>query len=193
MSAVSRQELLGLIAQLAYREGDFLLSSGAKSPYYINCKTVTLHPRGAYLVGQLCQALLSPETVAVAGLTLGADPMVTAISLVSAQTNHPVSALIIRKEPKGHGACSQIEGPLPPPGSWVTVVEDVVTTGQSLGLAVEVLRTAGYRVGQGIALVDRQQGGSDYLAQKGVTLTALFTLAEVQALYVQRQSQATGG
>ncbi|MCS7030375.1 MAG: orotate phosphoribosyltransferase [Gloeomargarita sp. SKYG116] len=191
MPAPLRQELLQLIAELAYREGDFVLSSGARSSYYINCKTVTLHPRGAYLVGRLCGELLAPATVAVAGLTLGADPIVTAISVLSAQTNHPVSGLIIRKEPKGHGARSQIEGPLPPPGSWVTVVEDVVTTGQSLGLAVDVLRAAGYQVQQGITVVDRQQGGADYLAAKGVTLTALFTLADVQTIYQQLQSPAT--
>jgi len=183
MSANPRQDLLELIAGLAYQEGEFLLSSGVKSSYYINCKTVTLHPQGAYLVGHLCGALLSPDTVAVGGLTLGADPMVTAISLVSATTPQPVSGLIIRKEPKGHGARSQIEGPLPPAGSQVTVVEDVVTTGQSLGLAVQVLRAAGYQVSAGITLVDRLQGGQEYLAAMGVHLTALFTLSEIQAHY----------
>ncbi len=185
MAATPRHNLLHLITGLAYQEGEFVLSSGAKSTYYINCKTVTLHPQGAYWVGHLCGALLSPETVAVGGLTLGADPMVTAIALVSATTSHPVSGLIIRKQPKGHGACSQIEGPLPPAGSWVTVVEDVVTTGQSLGLAVQVLRAAGYQVEQGITLVDRLQGGQDYLAAMGVNLTALFTLTELQAHYRQ--------
>jgi len=135
MSPNPRQDLLELIAGLAYQEGEFLLSSGVKSSYYINCKTVTLHPQGAYLVGHLCGALLSPDTVAVGGLTLGADPMVTAISLVSATTPQPVSGLIIRKEPKGHGARSQIEGPLPPAGSQVTAVEDVVTTGAILGIS----------------------------------------------------------
>ncbi|MEN9219120.1 MAG: orotate phosphoribosyltransferase [Gloeomargarita sp. DG_2_bins_126] len=181
-----RQDLLQLISQLAYQEGEFILSSGAKSSYYINCKTVTLHPQGAYLTGQMCQALLHPDAVAVAGLTLGADPLVTAIALVSATTAHPVSGLIIRKEPKGHGARSQIEGPLPPPGSFVTVVEDVVTTGKSLGLAVTVLRSAGYRVEQGITLVDRLAGGADYLSGMGVQLTALFHLPEIQAHYRQR-------
>ncbi|WP_216634544.1 orotate phosphoribosyltransferase [Gloeomargarita lithophora] len=185
MSSPSRQELLHLIARLAYQEGEFTLSSGAKSSYYINCKTVTLHPQGAYLVGHLCGALLSPDTAAVGGLTLGADPLVTAIALVSAPTPQPVSGLIIRKEPKAHGALSQIEGPLPPPDSLITVVEDVVTTGKSLGLAVQVLRAAGYRVSEGITLVDRLQGGEDYLAAMGVHLTALFTLPEIQAHYRQ--------
>jgi len=109
--------------------------------------------------------------------------MVTAISLVSATTPQPVSGLIIRKEPKGHGARSQIEGPLPPAGSQVTAVEDVVTTGQSLGLAVQVLRAAGYQVSAGITLVDRLEGGQAYLAAMGVRLTALFTLSDIQAHY----------
>jgi orotate phosphoribosyltransferase (EC 2.4.2.10) len=189
MTGAYRQELLALIADLAYQEGEFVLSSGMPSNHYINCKTVTLHPQGAYWVGHLCQALISPETVAVAGLTLGADPIVTAIAVVSAATSHPVSGLIIRKAPKGHGARTQIEGPLPPAGSTITVVEDVVTTGQSLGVAVAVLRAAGYHVTQGIAVVDRLQGGAAYLEHLGVHLTPLFTLPEVQAYYHRRGAQ----
>ncbi|WP_448379751.1 orotate phosphoribosyltransferase [Gloeomargarita sp.] len=190
MTARYRADLLALLAALAYQEGEFVLSSGLPSPYYINCKTVTLHPQGAYWVGHLCRELLRPETVAVAGLTLGADPIVTAIAVVSAPTAQPVSGLIIRKTPKGHGARSQIEGPLPPPGSAITVVEDVVTTGQSLGLAVTVLRAAGYQVTQGLALVDRLQGGAAYLERLGVHLTPLFTLPEVQAHYHQQSARA---
>ncbi|MFM7190405.1 MAG: orotate phosphoribosyltransferase, partial [Microcystaceae cyanobacterium] len=93
-----RQHLLTLFATLAYQEGNFTLSSGQSSTYYINGKKVTLTAEGALAVGRLLFSLLESDTVAVAGLTLGADPLVTAVSVVSAYENQPVAALIIRKE-----------------------------------------------------------------------------------------------
>src|SRR6476469_3742082 len=96
-----RQQLLDLFCHLAYKEGDFVLSSGQRSTYYINGKLVTLHPQGALATGRLLLSMLSMDTDAVAGLTLGADPIVTALSVVSAYENRPIPALIIRKEAKG--------------------------------------------------------------------------------------------
>ena len=98
-----RHFLLDLLCQLAYKEGDFVLSSGKQSSYYINGKLVTLHPQGALAIGRLLFSMLPTDTEAVAGLTLGADPIVTAVSVVSALENRPIPALIIRKEAKGHG------------------------------------------------------------------------------------------
>ena len=108
---VLRKVLLDLIVKYAYAEGDFTLSSGAKSSYYINCKPVTLSAEGALALGRLLLELLPNDTRAVAGLTLGADPMVSAVSVVSAYENNPLPALIIRKKPKGHGTKAYIEGP----------------------------------------------------------------------------------
>ena len=110
-SDLTRELLLDLLVRFAYKEGDFLLSSGQRSPYYINGKQVTLTAFGAQAVGQLILALLPEDTQAVAGLTLGADPMVTAVSVVSAYENRPIPALIVRKEAKGHGTAAYIEGP----------------------------------------------------------------------------------
>lgn len=124
-----RQELLALLCRDAYRAGEFILSSGQKSHYYINCKPVTLSARGAYLVGRLFLAQLAPEAVAVAGLTLGADPLVVAVSVLSNVHGQDRAALIVRKEAKGHGTMSFIEGPPLPQGAVVTVLEDVITTG----------------------------------------------------------------
>ena len=176
-----RQTLLNLIVQYAYVEGDFVLSSGAKSTYYINCKQVTLRAEGALALGRLLFKLLPEGTDAVAGLTLGADPMVSAVSLVSAWENEPIPALIIRKKPKGHGTKAYIEGPSLTEKAKIVVLEDVVTTGGSALTAVERLEAAGYQVTQILSLVDRQQGGAELYKSKGIKFQALFSIQEIQA------------
>ncbi len=180
LSAV-RLALLDLICEVAYKEGDFTLSSGQKSTYYINGKQVTLHAQGALMVARLLLAMLPPGTVAVGGLTLGADPMVSALSIVGAYENQPVTPLIIRKEAKGHGTRAYIEGPDLPAGSLVTILEDVVTTGASAMQAVERLRAAGYVVNDILALVDRQQGGQALYDAEGLNFQPIFTIDELQA------------
>ena len=175
-----RQNLLSLLTKFAYQEGDFTLSSGAKSSYYINCKQVTLRADGALIIGRLLFSLLPEDTQAVAGLTLGADPLVSAVSVVSAYENKSIPALIIRKEPKGHGTKAYLEGPTLEPGARVVVLEDVVTTGRSAMLAVERLQAAGYHVEQIMALVDRQQGGAELYQSKGLKFQSLFSIPELQ-------------
>ncbi len=175
-----RQILLDLIVKYAYAEGDFTLSSGAKSSYYINCKPVTLKAEGALALGRLLFQLLPEDTAAVAGLTLGADPMVSAVSVVSAYENKPIPALIIRKKPKGHGTKAYIEGPSLAEGAKVVVLEDVVTTGGSALTAVERLQDAGYEVTQILSLVDREQGGRELYQSKNIKFQALFAIAEIQ-------------
>lgn len=175
-----RQILLDLIVKYAYVEGDFTLSSGAKSSYYINCKQVTLKAEGALALGRLLFQLLPEDTAAVAGLTLGADPMVSAVSVVSAYENKPIPALIIRKKPKGHGTKAYIEGPSLGEGAKVVVLEDVVTTGGSALTAVERLRDAGYEVTQILSLVDREQGGRELYQSNNIKFQALFAIAKIQ-------------
>jgi orotate phosphoribosyltransferase len=180
-----RNKLLDLFCQLAYQEGDFVLSSGQPSSYYINGKQVTLHPQGALAIGRILLSLLPPDTQAVAGLTLGADPIVSAVSVVSAYEHRPIPALIIRKEAKGHGTKAYIEGPNLPTGANVVVLEDVVTTGQSAMKAVERLKAADYTVNQVISLVDRQQGGAEFYQSVGLEFQAVFTISEIQERYQQ--------
>jgi orotate phosphoribosyltransferase len=175
-----RQALLKLFCEVAYREGDFLLSSGQKSTYYINGKQVTLHPQGGLAVGRILLPYITSETVAVAGLTLGADPIVTAASVVAAYEGRSLAALIVRKEAKGHGTQAYIEGLTLPEGSSVVVLEDVVTTGQSAMKAVDRLREAGYQVGEVITLVDRQQGGAEFYEKVGLKFQAVFTIQDLQ-------------
>jgi len=182
-----RDRLLDLFCEVAYQEGDFTLSSGQKSTYYINGKQVTLHPAGGVMVGRLLLDHIPPDAVAVAGLTLGADPIVSGVSIVGAYGDRPITPLIVRKAAKGHGTQAYIEGPTLPPGAKVIVLEDVVTTGQSAWQAVERLRNAGYAVDTVLALVDRQQGGSEFYQSKGLQFQALFSIADIQARYAQLQ------
>lgn len=175
-----RKFLLDLLLEKAYREGNFVLSSGQKSSYYINGKEVTLNPEGATAIGRLILSLLPPDTQAVAGLTLGADPIISAVSVVSAYEARPIPGLIIRKEAKGHGTKAYIEGPILTPGAKVVVLEDVVTTGKSALQAVERLKEAGYVVEQIIALVDREQGGGELYESLGLKFQTLYSIRELQ-------------
>ena len=124
--------------------------------------------------------MLPEDTQGVAGLTLGADPIVTAVSVVSAYENRPIPALIIRKQAKGHGTMAYIEGPQLTANAKVVVLEDVVTTGASAMIAVNRLREAGYTVERVFALVDRQQGGSQLYQNEGLTFEPIFTILDLQ-------------
>lgn len=177
---VLRDRLLDLLCEFAYREGDFVLSSGQKSSYYINCKPVTLHAQGALATGRVLLSMLPSEVQAVGGLTLGADPIVSAVSVVSALEGRSIPALIVRKETKGHGTMAYIEGPLLPPGTNVAVLEDVVTTGKSAMQAVERLRGAGYIVDRVLSLIDREQGGAQLYREQGLDFQTVFTIADLK-------------
>ena len=175
---VMKDELLELLKKDAYKKGEYKLSSGKTSEHYVNCKPVTLSGRGLTLTSLLM--LKEVNTNVVAGLTLGADPLVSGVSLVSALDGRMVNALIVRKEAKGHGTQAWIEGLLPPEGTHVTVLEDVITTGGSSIKAVEKLRDAGYVVDRVVAIVDRQEDGEADIAMKeaGLELRSLFTLKD---------------
>lgn len=183
-----RETLLHLLATEAYQEGDFTLSSGQKSSYYINGKPVSLSAEGALAIGKLFFSLLPSDTEAVAGLTLGADPLVSAVTVVSAYENRPVSGIIVRKQPKGHGTNAYLEGKKLPPQGKVVVLEDVVTTGNSALFAVEQLQKAGYEVTQILAIVDREQGGKELYQKQGIRFQALFSICDVQSYAKQLNS-----
>lgn len=183
-----RSALLDLMCEVAYKEGDFTLSSGKKSTYYINGKQVTLHAQGALMVARLLLDMLPSGTVGIGGLTLGADPMVSAVSIVGAYENKPVTPLIIRKEAKGHGTKAYIEGPELPTGSSVVILEDVVTTGASALKAVERLRDAGYKVNDILALVDRNQGGQELYKKEGLNFRPIFTIDNLQKHWRENQT-----
>lgn len=176
-----RQELLQRLARLAYRHGSFTLASGRSSDHYVNCKPVSLSGVGLALLGSLMLAQVEAEAAAVAGLTLGADPLVSAVALRAALEGRDLAALIVRKQAKGHGTGAWLEGPLPAPGSRITVLEDVVTTGGSSLQAVHQLREAGYTVERVVTIVDRQEGGLEAMTAAGLELRSLFLLDELAA------------
>ena len=172
-----KEELLELLKKDAYKKGEFTLSSGKTSEHYVNCKPVTLTGRGLTLTSLLM--LKELDAGIGGGLTLGADPLVSGVSLVSALDGRLVNALIVRKEAKGHGTQAWIEGPEVSKGTKVTVLEDVVTTGGSAIKAAEKLRDAGYVVERVVAMVDREEGGAEAMKEAGLELHSLFLLKEL--------------
>ena len=174
-----RDKLLEMLKRDAYRHGEFTLSSGVKSEHYVNCKPVTLNGKGLALSSLLMFDCLEKGVVAVGGLTLGADPLVSGVAMAACSYDREINALIVRKEPKGHGTQAWIEGPMLPEGSKVTVLEDVVTSGGSAIKAAQKLRDAGYVVDRVVSIVDRQEGGKDAMLKVGLELRSLFTLDEL--------------
>ena len=176
-----KEELLELLKRDAYKKGDYTLSSGRKSEHYVNCKPVTLSSRGLTLSSIMLLEAVEKDAVAVAGLTLGADPLVSGVAIVCGLDKIKVDALIVRKEAKGHGTQAYIEGKLPEKGAKITVLEDVITTGGSAIQAVKRLRDAGYTVNRVAAIVDRQEDGEADTAMKlaGLELVSIFKLEDI--------------
>ena len=178
-----RQRLRELLLEKSYRQGTFTLTSGKTSDFYIDGKQTTLDAEGAYLCGRLLYQLIraDPEPIAgVGGMTLGADPLVTAVSLVSYLDNHPIPAFIVRKEAKGHGTGNFLEGKANlQPGCRVALLEDVVTTGGTLNQVIQRVEDEGFRVGLVATVVDRQEGGAETLAENGYPLKAIFTRSQL--------------
>ena len=180
-----RQRLKKLLLQKSYREGKVKLSSGLESDFYIDGKQTTLDAEGAYLCGKLLYEMIRTEGKAiggVGGMTVGADPLVTAVSLVSYLDNEPIPAFIVRKEPKGHGTENYIEGKSNlPAGTKVALLEDVVNTGGTLLDVIDRVIAQGFEVGLVATIVDRQEGGEEALAAKGYKLFSVFTREELLA------------
>lgn len=174
-----RQRLKELLLEKSYRKGTFTLTSGQTSDFYVDGKQTTLDAEGAYLCGRLLFNLIRQHhepIMGVGGMTLGADPLVTAVSLVSYLEKKPIPAFIVRKEAKGHGTGNFLEGKNNlQPGGLVALVEDVVTTGGTLLKVIERVENEGFRVGLVATIVDRQEGGAATLATRGYPLKAVFT------------------
>ncbi|MDO9082246.1 MAG: orotate phosphoribosyltransferase [Humidesulfovibrio sp.] len=166
---------------LSYVQGEVTLTSGRKSDYYFDCKQTALHPEGGYLIGRLFLAMLKGTGArGVAGMTLGADPLVAAVSLLSHLEGCPLPAMIIRKQSKGHGTDQYLEGLKNfQKGDTVALLEDVVTTGGTLVTSAERVRAAGFTVGAVLCVLDREEGGRERLAEAGLTLSSIFTRNEL--------------
>jgi orotate phosphoribosyltransferase len=173
-----------LLLAKSCRTGNFTLSSGRTSDFYIDGKQTTLDAEGGYLCGRQLFALLCKTATeplgGVGGMTLGADPLVTAVSVVSHLAGNALPAFIVRKEAKGHGTGSFLEGKGNlRPGCAVALIEDVVTTGGTLLKVIERVQQEGYRPILALTVVDREEGGTEALANVGCPLHAVFTRTQL--------------
>lgn len=179
-----KRRLARILVEKSYREGDFVLASGRRSDYYFDCRVTALSAEGSWLIGSLFNDLLADLAVrGVGGMTLGADPLVSATTVISWERGRPLHGLLVRKEAKGHGTGQFVEGLGNfAPGDSVAMLEDVVTTGGSLLKACERVRDAGLDIAAVCAILDREEGGREAIAEAGYNLLALFTRKELVEL-----------
>ena len=175
---LNKAKLLKRLIEKSYKKGNFTLASGKKSIHYLNCKPVSLNGEGLNLISELFLELKDSRAKAVAGLTLGADPLVSGLIVKAALNGLNINGLIIRKEIKKYGTKAGIEGPILDEGTLVTVLEDVVTTAGSVIKAIKKLRENNYVVEEVLSIVDRQEGGYEALDEEEVKLKSLFTIKD---------------
>ncbi len=176
-----RKRLARLLLEKSYVEGQVTLTSGRTSDYYFDCKQTALHPEGAYLLGTMFLDILADCDIAgVGGMTLGADPLVSAVTVLSHVRERPLPGFIVRKQPKGHGTNQYLEGLANfAPGAKVALLEDVVTTGGTLVKACDRVRDAGLDIVAVVCVLDREEGGRENLAKAGYDLRSIFTRSEL--------------
>jgi orotate phosphoribosyltransferase len=188
-----KHRLAGIILERSFQYSDdppFTLASGKTSNYYFNCKTTTMDPEGMYLIGNiLFEMLVDADVSAAGGLTLGADPIANALSLISYQKKKPIKSFVVRKDAKNHGTKSGIEGNIIH-GERVAIIDDVITTGGSTITAIETAREAGLKVDRVIALVDREEGGKENIKKYVERVDAILTRSEIMNLYKGRPKGA---
>lgn len=177
-----KAQLFQLILKDAFFKEKIILSSGKESDYYIDARRITLSAAGAFLCGQLILDLVkSDDYEAIGGPTLGADPLVGAIGVLSHQAGRPTKTFIIRKAPKTHGKQQQIEGPLLNKSKPVILIDDVATTGKAFIESIDVLTREGIKVHKAICIVDRGEGAREAVAAKNCQLISIFTAHEFLA------------
>jgi len=181
-----KQRLIDIILEKSFKYSEdplFTLASGRKSPFYFNCKPTTLNPEGMNLIGSLLADMLADADVtASGGLTLGADPLAAALAVISYQKGKPIKAFIVRKDVKGHGTRSALEGDVQA-GERVVILDDVITTGGSTINAIERAREAGLIIDRVIALIDREEGGRANIEAYVPRVDAVLTRTEIMKRY----------
>jgi orotate phosphoribosyltransferase len=181
-----KERLIEIVLERSFKYSDnppFTLVSGRKSNYYFNCKPTTLDPEGMNLIGELIFAMLADsEVTAAGGLTLGADPIANALSVISFQKGRPIKSFIVRKDVKDHGVINAVEGNVLP-GEQVAIIDDVITTGGSTITAIERARQKGLVVERVIAFIDREEGGRENILIHVPRVDAVLTRTEIMARY----------
>jgi len=190
MNTSVREQLLNLLATNSFRLGEFTLSSGARSDYYIDCRTTTLHAIGAELTGRVFLDLVHQQgwqAEAVGGLTMGADPIVVATSIASVQVDSPLHGFLVRKSEKAHGMGRRIEG-FQQKGARVVIVDDVCTTGGSTIQAIEAAREFGFNIVGVACLVERLEAAGRPAVEKAAApakFISVFTSDDVKAAHLK--------
>jgi len=188
--ADARANLLRMLAQKSFHLGNFKLSSGATSDYYIDCRLTTLDAAGAVATGDAVLAEIRRQgwpADAIGGLTMGADPIVVATSVISAQQGVPINGFLVRKAEKTHGTGQRIEG-FREKGARVVILDDVCTTGASTIQAIDAAREFGFEISGVLCLVERQEAGGRANVEKAAApapFVALFTANDVRAEHVK--------
>lgn len=179
-----KKRLAKILFERSYHEGNFTLSSGITSNYYFDCRQTALHPEGSWLIGNLFNKLLADQNItAIGGMTLGADPLISATTVISYELKRPLAGLIVRKESKSYGTSQFVEGTANIKlGDQVAMVEDVITTGNSLLLACERVKDLGLTISILCTILDREEGGKETIQNAGYELRSLFTRNELIAL-----------
>ena len=181
----ARERLGEIILQRSFKYSDnppFTLASGRKSNYYFNCKPTTLDPEGMNLIGGILFDMIGDAPVTAAGgLTLGADPIANALSVISFQKGKPIKSFIVRKDVKDHGTKSAVEGNVSA-GEKVVIIDDVITTGASTITAIEQARKAGLVIDRVITLIDREEGGRENILAHVDHVQSVFTRTEIMKL-----------
>lgn len=174
-----RARLFAILKKDAFSFGKFILSSGKESSFYLDARRVTLSPEGAYLCGKIILDMVKNDQFdAIGGPTLGADPLVGSLGVLSFQAGKPANTFIIRKAPKAHGKQQQIEGPIIPDGGTVVLVDDVSTTGKAFIESLDVLDKIGLKAKKCICIIDRNEGGREAVKARGCELVSIFQAEE---------------
>lgn len=180
-----KERLAKIIIERSFKYSEdppFTLASGKKSNYYFNCKPTTLDPEGMNLIGEIIFDLLKNDDVTAAGgLTLGADPIANAVSVISFQKGKPIKSFIVRKDVKEHGTKSAVEGNVSA-GEKVIIIDDVITSGASTITAIEQAEKAGLIVDKVVALIDREEGGRENILRYIKDIDAVFTRTQIMNL-----------
>jgi len=175
------RELIGLVEAKALKRGTFRLASGREASFYLDAKQVVLDAHGAMLVGRaILERLrsLGPLPAAVGGMSIGADPITSAVITMAGVEGLPLKGFMVRKEPKDHGTKKDVEGPVEP-GQRVVIVEDVTTTGGSSLLAIDRVHEFGLVVERVVTVIDRLAGAKDAFAARGIPLESLVTIRDL--------------
>jgi orotate phosphoribosyltransferase len=190
----ARQKLLSTLAHKSFRLGDFKLSSGGTSDYYIDCRTTTLDAKGSRLTGEVFVEEIRQrgwKPRAIGGLTMGADPIVVAASVVSGE----LDGFLVRKAEKQHGTGQRIEG-FHEKGARVVIVDDVCTTGSSTVQAIDAAREFGFEVVGVMCLVEREEAKGRPNVEKAATpapFISIFTANDVRKEHVMQNDETTPG